>query len=170
MTRSKHKQNFARKLGADHILAGDPYEATSKATGGSPVYTGMNKNKMFFGGFDRIYDCLGGNWANNLCVRLLGPRGTLLKVGHHMNAVRFDETPIWWHELKLIGVDAHGMEEWHGRKLYTFDLVQEWIRDGIYSTEGFITHRFPLDQYKEALRLALNPSSDMIKIVLDCQK
>lgn len=168
MTRSKHKQEFALKLGADHILSGDPYEEAAKATGGSTVYAGMNHNKMFFGGFDRIYDCLGGNWANHLCVRLLAPRGTLLKVGHHMNAVRFDETPIWWQELKLIGVDAHGMEEWQGRKLYTFDLVQEWIRDGLYSTEGFITHRFPLDQYKDALRLAMHPTGDVIKIVLDC--
>ena len=42
------------------------------------------------------------------------------------------------------------MEEWQGRKLYTFDLVQEWMRDGIYKTDGFITHRFPLDRYKDA--------------------
>ncbi len=168
MERVKSKQEFAMRLGADHILAGDPYEAASRATGGSRVYTGMNHNKMFFGGFDRIYDCVGGNWSNNLCVRLLRPRATLVKLGHHMRAITFDETPVWWHELKLIGIDAHGMEEWQGRKLYTFDLVQEWIRDGIYSTEGFITNRFPLDQYKEALKLAIENPPNVVKIVLDC--
>ncbi len=169
-TRKKARQQMAKRLGADHILKGDPYIAASEATGGSRVYTGMNGNKMIFGGFDRIYDCAGGGKANTLCCRLLRPRGTLMKVGHHMTSITFDETPVWWHELKLIGVDAHGMEEWQGRKLYTFELVQEWMRDGIYKTEGFITHRFPLSRYKDAMRLAISNPSDMIKIVLDCRK
>jgi len=166
---SKFKQDFAIKLGADHVLSGDPYESVSKATGGSKVYTGMNKNKMFFGGFNRIYDCVGGDWSNHTCLRLLEPRGTLVKIGHHMNSVTYDESPIWWQELKTVGIDAHGLEEWKGRKLYTFDLVQEWIRDKVYHTEGFITHRFALDDYKEAFKLAVTNPPELIKIVLDCK-
>ena len=92
-----------------------------------------------------------------------------MKIGHHMRAVTFDETPGWWQELTLVGVDAHGMETWQGRRLYTFDLAQEWIRDGIYKVEGFVTHHFKLDQYKDAFRLALQNSPEVIKIVLDCQ-
>ena len=169
MERIKTKQDFALRLGADHILSGEPYEAASKATGGSKVYTGMKGNKMMFGGFDRIYDCVGGNWSNTACLRLLRARGTLVKVGHHMNAITFDETPIWWQEIKLVGIDAHGMEEWQGRKLYTFDLAQEWIRDGVYKTEGFITHRFPLKEYKKALKLMMENPPELVKIVLDCR-
>lgn len=168
MERVKSKQEFAMKLGADHVLNGEPYEAASKATGGSKVYIGMNKNKMFFGGFHRIYDCIGGDWSNTTALRLLQPRGTLVKIGHHMRPITIDESPIWWHELKLVGIDAHGMEEWHGQKKYTFDLAQEWIRDGIYKTEGFVTHRFKLDDYKQALKLAMENPPDVIKIVLDC--
>ena len=169
MVRSRNKQEFAKKLGADHILVGDPYEATAKATGGSEIYKGMAGNKYFFGGFDRIYECIGGDWANHTAVRLLKARGTLVKIGHHMNAVTYDETPVWWQELKLIGVDAHGMETWQGRKVSTFDLVQEWIRDGLYTVDGFITHRFKLDDYQEAMKLAMGKSKDVIKIVLDCE-
>ena len=112
-------------------------------------------------------------WAatgpTHTAVRLLRARGTLVKIGHHMRAVTFDETPVWWQELTLVGVDAHGMETWQGRRLYTFDLAQEWIRDGIYKVEGFVTHHFKLDQYKDAFRLALQNSPEVIKIVLDCQ-
>ncbi|HPY36784.1 MAG TPA: alcohol dehydrogenase catalytic domain-containing protein [Clostridia bacterium] len=169
MERVKSKQEFALRLGADHVLSGDPYEATAKATGGSEVYKGMSGNKYFFGGFDRIYDCIGGDWSNHTAVRLLRARGTLVKIGHHMRSISFDESPIWWQELKLVGVDAHGMEEWQGRRLYTFDLVQEWIRDGVYSVEGFVTHHFKLDEYKAALKLALENPPDMVKIVIDCQ-
>ena len=168
LERVQSKQEFALKLGADHVLKGDIYEAASEATGGSEVYTGMRGNKYFFGGFDRIYDCIGGDWSNTTGVRLLKARGTLVKVGHHMRPITFDETPVWWQEIRMIGIDAHGMEEWEGRRLYTFDLVQEWIRDGKYSVEGFVTHHFKLDDYKDALELALKNPPDVIKIVIDC--
>ena len=168
LDRIRNKLEFALRLGADHVLEGDIYEATSRATGGSPVYVGMGQNKYFFGGFDKVYDCIGGNWSNHTAVRLLRARGTLAKIGHHMNAITYDESPVWWQELNLVGIDAHGMEEWEGRRLYTFDLAQEWIRDGLYSVEGFITHRFKLDDYKEALRLALKNPPDVVKIVIDC--
>ena len=168
MERVKTKQEFAMKLGADSILEGPPYEAAARATGGSEVYTGMSNNKYFFGGFDRVYDCIGGNWPTHTGMRLLRARGTFVKIGHHMNSVTFDETPVWWQELKIVGIDAHGMEDWQGRKLYTFDLVQEWIRDGVYKTDGFVTHHFKLDDYAEALKLAMLNPPEVVKIVIDC--
>jgi threonine dehydrogenase-like Zn-dependent dehydrogenase len=170
MSRTKEKLDFAKRLGADHVLSGDALEATSAACGGSEVYQGMShKNRYFFGGFDRIYDCIGGNWANTMGVRLLAARGTFVKVGHHMNAVKYDETPVWWQEITMIGIDAHGMETWEGRKLYTFDLVQEWIRDGKYSVDGFVTNHFKLDDYKKAYKLAMQNPPGVFKIVLDCE-
>ena len=42
------------------------------------------------------------------------------------------------------------------------------MRDGIYETDGFITHRFPLDRYKDAFAVALKNPPELIKIVLDC--
>ena len=131
LERVKSKQEFAMKLGADHVLSGDIYEAASEATGGSEVYRGMFKgNDYFFGGFDRIYDCIGGDWSNTAGVRLLRARGTLVKIGHHMRPITFDETPVWWQELRMIGIDSHGMEEWEGRKLYTFATPSIWSRNG----------------------------------------
>ena len=170
MERVPTKIEFAKKLGADHVLKGDPLQAASDATGGSRVYKGMSKNnRYFFGGFDRIYDCIGGDWSNTMACRMLAARGTMVKIGHHMCAINYDETPVWWQELKLIGVDAHGMEEWEGEKMYTFDLVQKWIKEGKYSVKGFVTNHFKLDDYKDAMQLALANPPDVIKIVLDCE-
>jgi len=169
LERSPHRQQMALDLGADHILKGDLYQATSDAMDGSEVFTGMMGNKYFFGGFHRLYDCIGGNWANHTGVRLLRARGTFVKVGHHMRSITFDETPVWWQELRIVGVDAHGMEHWQGEDLYTFDLVQRWILDGTYKTEGFVTHRFPLDDYKNAMKLALSDPPGLVKIMLTCE-
>ena len=85
-----------------------------------------------------------------------------------MRPITFDESPVWWQELNMVGVDAHGMEHWKGRDLYTFDLTQEWIRDGIYKVDGFVTHHFRLDDYKAALKLAMANPPDVVKIVIDC--
>ena len=170
MSRTKDKLDFALRLGADHVLQGDALEAAAAATGGSEVYEGMShKNRYFFGGFDRVYDCIGGNWANTLGVRLLAARGTFVKVGHHMNAVKYDETPVWWQELTVIGVDSHGMEQWEGRRLYTFDLVQDWIASGKYTVDGFVTHHVKLDRYKDAYRLLMSGTPGVLKVVLDCE-
>lgn len=170
LERVQSKIDFAMKLGADHVLKGDPLKAASDATGGSEVYQGMSeKNRYFFGGFDRVYDCIGGDWSNTMACRLLAPRGTMMKIGHHMCPITYDESPVWWQELTLIGVDAHGIEEWEGRKLYTFDLVQEWTRDGKYSVEGFVTNHFRLEDYKTAMELAIRNPPDVVKIVIDCE-
>lgn len=169
MERVPRKQEFAMRLGADEILRGDPYEAVAGATGGK-VYNGMMKNRMLLGGFDMIFDCVGSRWAFHNCLRWLRARGTLVKVGHHMCPTEYDETPIWWQELRIIGIDAHGMEEYEGRKISTFNLAQEFIRDGKYRLDGFITHRFKLEDYKEAFRLMLDNPPDMVKIVLDCRE
>lgn len=106
----------------------------------------------------------------NNCLRWLRARGALVKVGHHMCPTSYDETPIWWQELTVVGIDAHGMEHVNGKSITTFDYVQELIRDGKYKTGGFITHRFPLDEYKKAFRLMLKNPPELVKIVLDCRQ
>jgi threonine dehydrogenase-like Zn-dependent dehydrogenase len=169
MERIREKQEFALKLGADHVLSGPPYEAVAKATG-AKLYRGFRGNTMLIGGFDMVYDCVGGNWANTSCLRFLRARGTLVKIGHHMRGITFDETPIWWQEIKLIGIDAHGMENWNGNRKYTFDVVQELLKEGKYNIDGFISHRFPLERYKDAFRLMLKNPPELVKIVLECPK
>jgi threonine dehydrogenase-like Zn-dependent dehydrogenase len=166
MEKVKEKQDFALRIGADHVLAGNPYKATVEATG-AKIYTGFRGNTMLMGGFDRIYDCVGGSWSNSTCLRLLRARGTLVKIGHHMQAIRMEETPVWWQEITLVGIDAHGMEDWHGKKMYTFDVVQELMKEGKYDITGFISHRFTVPEYKKAFKLMMENPPDLVKIVLE---
>jgi threonine dehydrogenase-like Zn-dependent dehydrogenase len=61
------------------------------------------------------------------------------------------------------------MEEWAGERQPTYDLTVDLLRSGQVSTAGLITHRFPLEQWRTAVRTAADKRSGAVKVLLDCQ-
>ena len=45
----------------------------------------------------------------------------------------------------------------------------ELIRQGRYNMDGFITHRFKLNRYKEAFRTMIERPEEVIKVVLEIE-
>lgn len=166
MERNPNKHEFAKKLGADEILSGEPYQAVADATD-AKMY-GKGNNRMLLGGFDVIYDCVGKGSLFNDTLRWLKAQGTLVKIGYQMTKTKFDETPIWWQGLNIIGADSHGMENFNGKQISTFEIVKDMMLKKQLITDGFITHRFKLDDYKKAFKLLIENPRDTIKVVLDC--
>ena len=87
--------------------------------------------------------------------------------GVYLKPMRVDLTPVWYQEIDLIGLMAHGTEKWKDRKLSTYDLTVELLLNGKLSTDGFIPHRYPLERWREAVRTAGNKTRGTIKVVLD---
>ena len=167
LEKNKAKHQFAKKLGADEFLEGDNYKAVAKATNAKLYQKG--KNTMIMGGFDVILDTVGKGTLFNDTLRWLKAQGTLVKVGYQMTKTKFDETPIWWQGLHIIGVDSHGAEIFDGKKINTFELVIKFMKENKLITDGFITHKFKLNDYKKAFKLLIENPKDTIKVVLDCQ-
>ena len=165
MERVKEKQELAKKLGADYIVDEDPYVYTAKKTNAKLYKTG--NNTMLLGGFDIIYDTVGKHGIFNNAIRWIKARGTYVKVGYQMTNVKFDETPIWWQELNIIGVDSYGMEDYNNEKIQSFDLVVKLVKEGKLSLDGFITHRYKLSEYKKGFRQCLLRPYETIKVVLE---
>ncbi len=165
--RNPNKQDIARKLGADNFLSGELYQAVCNATGATMFTKGSNT--MVMGGFDVIYDCVGKGKFLNHTLRWLKAHGTLVKVGYQMSSTKFDETPIWWQGLHIIGVDSHGTETIDGKQLHSFDYVHQLMANKQIITDGFVTHTFKLDNYKKAFKLLIENPTNTIKVVLDCQ-
>ena len=165
MERVKEKQELAKKLGADYIVDEDPYVYTAKKTN-AKLYKKGN-NTMLLGGFDIIYDTVGKHGIFNNAIRWIKARGTYVKVGYQMTNVKFDETPIWWQELNIIGVDSYGMEDYNNEKIQSFDLVVKLVKEGKLSLDGFITHRYKLSEYKKGFRQCLLRPYETIKVVLE---
>jgi threonine dehydrogenase-like Zn-dependent dehydrogenase len=162
------KQDLARKMGADVILEGDPYESVAVHTG-ARLYRGPLGNTVLMGGFDLIYDCVGQSSTIHDALRWLKSRGDYVMIGNQLSPVKFDQTPIWNQEINLTGVNAHGLETYQGEKISSFDLTLRMITQGVVNLDGFITHRFPLADYRKAFRRIQSGGEKIIKAVLVCE-
>lgn len=49
---------------------------------------------------------------------------------------------------------------------YNYPPVIRWILDGSLPTEGVVTHKFPLDRWEEAFRIAKTGEDDALKVIL----
>ncbi len=171
LEKSPMKQEIALRVGADEIIKGNPYQFLAPRTGGT-LYTDKfnKKNQWLMNGADIVFDTIGAQWAFNMGLRLLKARGTYVKVGIQMVPTTIDETPIWNQELNIIGVDSYGLDEYEGQKYQSFKLIRKLMEENKVDLEGYITHRFPLSEYKQGFSQVLFNGNDTIKVALECDK
>lgn len=167
MARYPQQVEMARQLGADEVIGQkDPYEAVARITGGQ-LYTGIFNNRTLVGGFDVVYDCVGNGKTVRDSLRWTRAGGAVVLAGVYLKPMRVDLTPVWFQEVDLIGLLAHGTEQFNGRKLSTYELTAELLLDKKLSTGGFVTHRYPLERWHEAVKTASDKKSGAIKVILD---
>jgi threonine dehydrogenase-like Zn-dependent dehydrogenase len=166
-----YQADMARKLGASNIimLGSDAYSEVARLTGGH-LYRGPFGNSIIMGGFDIVYDCVGRPQTLGDALRWARAGGAVVLVGVYLAPMKIDLTPIWSWEIELAGLFAHGGEEWQGERVSTFDLVARLLREGKLNFDGFITHRFPLSQYRQAFLTAMDQArSHTFKVIFDHQ-
>jgi threonine dehydrogenase-like Zn-dependent dehydrogenase len=167
MARYPRQVEMAGTLGADEVIVQeDPYIASARITSGK-LYTGKFKNRMILGGFDVVYDCVGSEKTVQDSLRWTRAGGTVVLAGVSLKPMHIDLTPIWYQQVNLIGLYAHGMEEWNGVRQSTYDLTIDLLLKKKLFIDGLITHRFPLEQWRTAVGTAKDKSSGAIKVVLD---
>ena len=164
-----YQAEMAKKLGAEHIimLGEDAYAEVARLTGGK-LYTGMFNNRTIVGGFDIVYDCVGKPTTLRDALRWARAGGAVVLVGVHLEPMHIDLTSVWYDEIDLIGMMAHGGEDWEGERISTFDLVVRLLREGKLNFDGFITHSFPLSRYRDAVTTAVEQArTHAIKVIFD---
>ncbi len=167
VARHDHQAAAARRAGADEIILGeDVYEAAARITG-AQLYKGLLGSRMLMGGFEVVHDCVGTGKSLTDCLRWARARGTVVLVGVKIAPVKADLTPVWYQEVNLLGTYGHGTETFEGNTISTYDLVFQMIADGRLATEGLMTHRFGLDQWKEAVTTSLDKHSGAIKVAIE---
>ncbi len=171
MARYPFQVEQATRMGAANILyPQDSYQDVERITG-AELYTGMFGNKMLLGGYDLIYDTIGSKQTIHDSLRWTRADGSVVLVGLSLHTMRLDLTPIWYQEIDLIGSLGHGMETWPFdtfERRSTFAIAADMLEQGQIHAEKLISHRFALNNYREALSTARNKSrSRAIKVVFD---
>ena len=163
---SRFKRELALKMGAHEAIGGDLYKEAARITG-AHYYEGMMNNRMLMGGFDVVFDCIGTPRMMHDSLRIVRAKGKIIKIGAKMAPTKFDETPLWWQEIDIIGINGYATEHIDGREITTFELVKELILDGRLQLNDMITQRYKLSEYKEAFKHMICHSNEVVKVAVE---
>ncbi|SRR6266487_617570 len=161
----------ATRLGAAHIIyPQDSYIGIQRATG-AQFYQSASGNRTLLGGYDVIYDSVGSQKTLHHALRWARTQATVVLVGLSPHMMHIDLTPVWYHEVNLIGSMGSGVEAWppaSSEQRTTFEVAAELIKRGLLNPENLITHRFPLNNYQAAITTAAEKAqSRAVKVVFD---
>ena len=157
-----------RRLGASEVLAGDLYTAVADRTGSATLKPIIGR-QIALGGVDRTYDCVGNDTTLDDALRLTRNGGRVIVVAVPGLAKGVDWTAVFAQELTVRAAYIYNHAEmWRGETRATFDIAIELMASGAVDLGWMVTHRFPLDQYNEALKLhGQKGSSGVIKAVFE---
>jgi threonine dehydrogenase-like Zn-dependent dehydrogenase len=90
-------------------------------------------------------------------------------VGANFAPEHLDYSPVLGQEVRLIGSTSHGMEEnFREKKMGTFEVVPTLHREGKIDFAGFVTHTFPVHEYRKAMRVVFDKKNEKtIKVALE---
>lgn len=168
VARYPHQQRLAYELGAHEVISWRPREdivervaARTRATVLRP-WRGL---PMLDGGVDVVYDSVGSPETIETAVRITRSRGTVVVSGVEMPR-RFEWTPLYFKEIALVGSNAFGVEEWHGERRHAMEWYFEVTRRYGLDCTRIITHRFPLERYRQAFLACYDQGkSGAVKVV-----
>ena len=157
LDRHEYLGDAAREFGADDFFRLGPgkaerFESIAQRTGAS-VQRVRFGNYMLSGGYDIVFDCVGSTSAVNECLKWTRAGGQVLFVGTgHGGTV--DLTPVWFTELRIEGVYGRGIEQLGDKTATTYELVHDLMLAGKMNVEKMLTHKFSLDEYRQAFSTA----------------
>ena len=147
---------MALSCGAHEVFSvrDDGYAQVARLTGAT-LHEGRAGNRMLLGGLDVVYDVVGASATLNHALRWTRARGTVVLVGVNLHRMALDLTPVWYQEVDLLGSVGHDVVTWQGESLSAFELAMRWMGEGRLDTRGLLTHRFPLEAYRQAFAVAV---------------
>jgi len=150
-----HVGELAERMGADRFTTArgaELVEMLGEHTGAA-VRRPWSGLPWLAGGVDRVYDTVGHASTLELAVRVTRPRGSVVMVGVSPPA-RFEWTPLYFKELRLIGASGYGVETFGGERRHAFELYLDLLAREAIDPLPIVTHRLPLDRWREGFLVA----------------
>jgi threonine dehydrogenase-like Zn-dependent dehydrogenase len=170
VARFPHQRRLAEQLGAarvfDHAPARPIIEGVA-AEMGIDLLQPWNGLPMLNGGVDVVYDTVGLPETVEAAVRLTRPRGAIVVTGVEAPA-RFEWTPLYFKEIEVIGSNAFGHETFEGSRRHAMEIYFDLVRSGRIDVTPILTHRFGLDDYREAFAACWDQgTSGAVKVLFE---
>ncbi len=160
---------LARTFGAT-VIGHEPALAVieqAAAWSGGVLRASDGMPMAFPGGIDVVYDTIGKQETFEVASRVLKARCTLVKAGVH-GPTWWEDTPLYFKELAMVGSNAFGFEEIDGVRKHGIDHYLDLVSAGRIDLTGMLTHTFPLDDWRSAFTaLATQDHSGAIKVAFD---
>jgi threonine dehydrogenase-like Zn-dependent dehydrogenase len=167
-TRPGKRAELATKLGAHAVLSSVPDELVAQVAArvGTKPLRPWNNRDWLQDGPAIVYDTIGSVETVETSLRLLATGGTLIVSGVEPPK-RFEWTPLYFKELRVIGSNGFGVEEVGGVAKHAMLHYFDFVSDGLDLTP-VITHRFPLARWDEAVLAVKNSrQTGAVKVLLE---
>jgi threonine dehydrogenase-like Zn-dependent dehydrogenase len=167
-TRPGLRAALATRLGAHAVLSSAPEQLVAQVArrAGTTPLRPWSKRDWLQDGPAVVYDTIGSTETVETSLRLLATGGTLVVSGVEPPK-RFEWTPLYFKELRVIGSNGFGIEEVGGTAKHAMEHYFDFVAAGLDLTP-VITHRFPLERWDEAvLTLKNSRRTGAVKVLLD---
>ena len=167
-TRPGTRAELATRLGAHAVLSSAPDELVAQVAelAGTTPLEPWSKRNWLQDGPAVVYDTIGSTETVETSLRLLATGGTLVVSGVEPPK-RFEWTPLYFKELRVIGSNGFGIEQVGGVAKHAMEHYFDFIAAGLDLTP-VITHRFPLERWQEAvLTIKDSRRTGAVKVLLE---
>jgi threonine dehydrogenase-like Zn-dependent dehydrogenase len=173
IARFAHQAELARAFGAtviDHEPAEQVLEAIATWSGSVLRRPWLGLPMAYPGHVDVVYDTIGTPQTVEMGVRVLASRGALVELGVNPPG-RFEWTPLYFKEIRLVGSNAFGFEDVEGRRQHAIAHYLDLVGQGRVDVSRMLTHTFPLEKWRDAFAaVADQGSSGALKVAFDMRE
>jgi len=160
------QSEIAKTFGADevYLIKKDMHIKKIGRKLGAKIISPMMEDAILLGGgVDIVIDTVGNASSLANAIRLIKYKGTIILVGVPA-MVAIDWLPLIAKEATILPSMAYSYDIINGKKQRTFQAALDLISSGKVSVKEFLTHKYSIDQYKEALEITTNKKEhDVIK-------
>jgi len=170
VARHPSQEKLAYEMGATRVIRTysptEIIEAVAEMTD-TRVYRPDYGKPWLLRGADVIYDTIGSPETLEVGLRVAQPRASIVVTGVS-RPKRFEWSPHYFKEVSLMGSNAFGIEDFEGERLHDFEIYFRLLKQKRLQMPELITHRFRLEEYKNALLISHSKEKNKaIKVVFD---
>ncbi len=146
----EHQAEMAEKLGADHVVLVSSQDLKKEV------------KSISEDGVDAVVDTVASEQTFKDALEIVRKAGTVCLVGGYTRTLNVSLKPIVSKELRLLGSLCYS---YSGMKK-NFEASIKIVDSKRVDVTSIVTHRFPLENIKEAFRIAADKTSGSIKVLL----